>query len=97
MPQSIPTNGGLVAVIRQHFQHHQNICYDIRDEIKFLCLLFYRAAICCLGSMYEKLGRMMGRSYEETVTTLVRSLKSAESQTRLEIMITLEKVKILAL
>ncbi|KAI8437677.1 hypothetical protein MSG28_011921 [Choristoneura fumiferana] len=50
------------------------------------------AAICCLGGMYEKLGRMMGRSYEETVTTLVRSLKSAESQTRLEIMNTLEKI-----
>ncbi|KAF9813814.1 hypothetical protein SFRURICE_007969 [Spodoptera frugiperda] len=50
------------------------------------------AAICCLGSMYEKLGRMMGRSYEETVTTLVRSLKNAESQTRLEIMNTLEKI-----
>ncbi|KAJ0172296.1 hypothetical protein K1T71_012269 [Dendrolimus kikuchii] len=50
------------------------------------------AAICCLGNMYEKLGRMMGRSYEETVTTLVRSLKSAESQTRLEIMNTLEKI-----
>nr|XP_032522705.1 HEAT repeat-containing protein 5B [Danaus plexippus plexippus] len=50
------------------------------------------AAICCLGSMYEKLGRMMGRSYEETVTTLVRSMKSAESQTRLEIMITLDKI-----
>ncbi|CAH2054631.1 unnamed protein product, partial [Iphiclides podalirius] len=50
------------------------------------------AAICCLGSMYEKLGRMMGRSYEETVATLVRSLKSSESQTRLEIMITLEKI-----
>ncbi|CAG9112634.1 unnamed protein product [Plutella xylostella] len=50
------------------------------------------AAICCLGSMYEKLGRMMGRSYEETVSTLVKSLKSAESQTRLEIMNTLEKI-----
>ncbi|XP_022815193.1 HEAT repeat-containing protein 5B isoform X1 [Spodoptera litura] len=50
------------------------------------------AAICCLGSMYEKLGRMMGRSYEETVTTLVRSLKNAESQARLEIMNTLEKI-----
>lgn len=45
--------------------------------------------------MYEKLGRMMGRSYEETVTTLIRSLKSAESQTRLEIMITLEKVSVI--
>ncbi|CAH0731953.1 unnamed protein product, partial [Brenthis ino] len=50
------------------------------------------AAICCLGSMYEKLGRMMGRSYEETVTTLIRSMKSAESQTRLEIMNTLDKI-----
>lgn len=55
-------------------------------------IINFRAAICCLGGMYEKLGRMMGRSYEETVTTLVRSLKSADSQTRLEIMNTLEKV-----
>lgn len=42
--------------------------------------------------MYEKLGRMMGRSYEETVQILVKSLRNAESQTRIEIMITLEKV-----
>lgn len=42
--------------------------------------------------MYEKLGRMMGRSYEETVQILIRSLKNAESQTRIEIMLTLEKV-----
>lgn len=42
--------------------------------------------------MYEKLGRMMGRSYEETVQILIKSLKSAESQMRIEIMITLEKV-----
>lgn len=51
-----------------------------------------RAAICCVGSMYEKLGRMMGRSYEETVQILIKSLKSAESQMRIEIMVTLEKV-----
>ncbi|XP_059611858.1 HEAT repeat-containing protein 5B isoform X2 [Phlebotomus argentipes] len=50
------------------------------------------AAITCVGSMYEKLGRMMGRSYEETVQILIRSLKNAESQTRIEIMVTLEKV-----
>ncbi|XP_019760374.2 HEAT repeat-containing protein 5B isoform X2 [Dendroctonus ponderosae] len=49
------------------------------------------AAICCVGTMYEKLGRMMGRSYEETVQILIRSLRSAESQTRIEIMMTLEK------
>ncbi|XP_067647146.1 HEAT repeat-containing protein 5B isoform X5 [Eurosta solidaginis] len=50
------------------------------------------AAICVLGSMYEKLGRMMGRSYEETVQILIRTLRNAESQARTEIMITLEKV-----
>lgn len=44
--------------------------------------------------MYEKLGRMMGRSYEETVQILIKSLRSAESQTRIEIMHTLEKVRI---
>lgn len=54
----------------------------------FIC----RAAICCVGTMYEKLGRMMGRSYEETVQILIRSLRNAESQTRIEIMLTLEKV-----
>lgn len=42
--------------------------------------------------MYEKLGRMMGRSYEETVQILIKSLRSAESQARIEIMHTLEKV-----
>lgn len=44
--------------------------------------------------MYEKLGRMMGRSYEETVQILIKSLRSAESQTRIEIMTTLEKVTV---
>lgn len=28
--------------------------------------------------MYEKLGRMVGRSYEETVSLLVKALKNAE-------------------
>ncbi|XP_048732913.2 HEAT repeat-containing protein 5B-like isoform X6 [Ostrea edulis] len=50
------------------------------------------AAIGCLGAMYEKLGRMTGRSFEETVQTLIKSLKNAESQGRSEIMSTLEKV-----
>ncbi|XP_017846517.1 HEAT repeat-containing protein 5B isoform X2 [Drosophila busckii] len=50
------------------------------------------AAICVLGSMYEKLGRMMGRTYEDTVQILIRTLRNAESQARIEIMCTLEKV-----
>lgn len=58
--------------------------------MKNIC--FLRAAICCVGCMYEKLGRMMGRSYEETVQILIKSLRSAESQMRIEIMYTLEKV-----
>jgi HEAT repeat-containing protein 5 len=49
------------------------------------------AAICVVGCMYEKLGRMMGRS-DETVQILIKSLKNAESQVRIEIMITLEKI-----
>ncbi|CAL1542615.1 unnamed protein product [Lymnaea stagnalis] len=50
------------------------------------------AAIACLGAMYEKLGRMTGRSYEDTVQILIKSLKNAESQGRFEIMQTLEKL-----
>ncbi|XP_018322639.1 HEAT repeat-containing protein 5B isoform X2 [Agrilus planipennis] len=71
-----------------------NTCNDILknkdDSPSFLSTKL--AAICCMGSMYEKLGRMMGRSYEETVQILVRSLRNAESQMRIEIMLTLEKV-----
>ena len=43
--------------------------------------------------MYQKLGRMMGRSYEETVQILIKCLRNAESLTRMEIMIAFEKVK----
>lgn len=35
---------------------------------------------------------MAGRSYEETVQVLLRGLKNAESQTRAESLMTLEKV-----
>ncbi|GFR27808.1 HEAT repeat-containing protein 5B [Trichonephila clavata] len=49
------------------------------------------AAISCLGTMYQHLGRMTGRSYEETVYILLKSLKNAESQTRCEVMIAMEK------
>ncbi|CAG0924450.1 unnamed protein product, partial [Notodromas monacha] len=50
------------------------------------------AAGACLGMMFEKLGRLMGRSYEETVQILVRCLKNAESLYRITIMSTLEKL-----
>ena len=44
-------------------------------------------AIRVLGTMYERLGRMTGRSYEETVQVLNKGLKNAESQARAETMI----------
>ena len=53
---------------------------------------FLSAAVACLGAMYEKLGRMVGRSYEETVQILIKALKNAESQGRCEIVLTLAKV-----
>ncbi|TRY62952.1 hypothetical protein TCAL_15248 [Tigriopus californicus] len=49
-------------------------------------------AICVLGHMYETLGRMTGRSYEETVQVLNKGLKNAESQIRMETMVTFGKV-----
>ena len=44
----------------------------------FVCIDVNSAAIACLGGMYEKLGRMVGRSYEETISLLVKALKNAE-------------------
>ena len=37
--------------------------------------------MACLGGMYEKLGRMVGRSYEETISLLIKGLKNAEVNT----------------
>ena len=71
-----------------------NKCNDLLktkdDSPAFLpCRL---TATVVVGAMYEKLGRMMGRSYEETVSVLTKGLKNAESLTRVETMVTLGKV-----
>lgn len=71
-----------------------NKCNDLLktrdDSPAFLpCRL---AATVVVGTMYEKLGRMMGRSYEETVIVLTKGLRNAESLTRVETMVTLAKV-----
>lgn len=61
----------------------------------FNFFFFPRASITALGYLYEKLGRMAGRSYDESVQVLLRGLKNSESQARAESLITLEKVRIL--
>ncbi|XP_056402001.1 HEAT repeat-containing protein 5A isoform X2 [Hyla sarda] len=50
------------------------------------------AAITCLGSLYQKLGRLLGSTVNDTVTNLLKSLRSAESQGRTEIMLCLERI-----
>ena len=70
-----------------------NKCNDIlksRDDSPTV-LPSRLAATVVVGTMYQRLGRMMGRSYEETVSVLTKSLKSAESTARAETMITLGK------
>ena len=46
-------------------------------------------AIKVLGTMYERLGRMTGRSFEETIGLLNKGWKNAESTSRTETMIAL--------
>ncbi|PIK54390.1 putative HEAT repeat-containing protein 5B, partial [Apostichopus japonicus] len=58
-----------------------NLCNDIiksRDDSPSF-LPSKLAAIAVLGCMYEKLGRMMGSSYPETIQNLIKALKNAES------------------
>ncbi|XP_067895448.1 HEAT repeat-containing protein 5A isoform X2 [Heterodontus francisci] len=50
------------------------------------------AAVACLGALYEQLGRMLGNAYMDTVGNLLKAMKSAESQGRYEIMLSLQKV-----
>ena len=48
-------------------------------------------ALSVIGALYEKLGRMVP-SYDETVQILLKYLKSADSQVRIEIVQTFEKI-----
>ncbi|XP_066552575.1 HEAT repeat-containing protein 5B isoform X2 [Amia ocellicauda] len=50
------------------------------------------AAVACMGAFYEKMGRMLGSSFPETINNLLKALKSAESQGRGEILLSLQKV-----
>ncbi|MBN3292603.1 HTR5B protein, partial [Polypterus senegalus] len=50
------------------------------------------AAVACVGAFYEKMGRMLGSSFPETINNLLKALKSAESQGRSEILLSLQKV-----
>lgn len=41
------------------------------------------SSIICIGIMYENLGRLMGRTYDETVQLLLKLLKNADVNTNL--------------
>ncbi|KAM4013424.1 HEAT repeat-containing protein 5A isoform 4-T4 [Anomaloglossus baeobatrachus] len=50
------------------------------------------AAVACLGSLYHKLGRLLGSTFGDTVSNLLKVLRSQESQGRTEIMLSLERI-----
>ncbi|KAM9777521.1 HEAT repeat-containing protein 5A [Neosynchiropus ocellatus] len=50
------------------------------------------AAVACLGSLFEHLGRVLAGYIKDSLANLLRALKSAESQGRYEIMSCLEKM-----
>ncbi|XP_058149592.1 HEAT repeat-containing protein 5A isoform X6 [Dasypus novemcinctus] len=50
------------------------------------------AAVVCLGSLYKKLGRILGNTFTDTVGNILKAMKSAESQGRYEIMLSLQKI-----
>ncbi|EFO17909.1 hypothetical protein LOAG_10587, partial [Loa loa] len=71
-----------------------NTCNDIlkgRDDSP-THLPVKLAALRCLGAMYETLGRLVGRSYEESFHHMARWLKNAESQGRTELLYTFAKL-----
>ena len=45
-----------------------------------------------IGALYDRLGRLVGRSYEDTIQILLKVLKNGDPQMRFEIMFTLEHI-----
>ncbi|XP_040599050.1 HEAT repeat-containing protein 5A isoform X4 [Mesocricetus auratus] len=50
------------------------------------------AAVVCLGSLYKKLGRILANAFTDTVGNILKAMKSAESQGRYEIMLSLQSI-----
>uniref|UniRef100_A0A8C0SI27 HEAT repeat-containing protein 5A n=1 Tax=Canis lupus familiaris TaxID=9615 RepID=A0A8C0SI27_CANLF len=50
------------------------------------------AAVVCLGSLYKKLGRILVNTFTDTVGNILKAMKSAESQGRYEIMLSLQNI-----
>ncbi|XP_049753405.1 HEAT repeat-containing protein 5A isoform X3 [Elephas maximus indicus] len=50
------------------------------------------AAVVCLGSLYKKLGRILVNTFTDTVGNILKAMKSAESQGRYEIMLSLQRI-----
>ena len=71
----------------------RSFSFSPRNEQLLLCLL-RRTAVTAMGALYEKLGRLVGRSFEDAVETLLKLQKGAESVLRNAIMLTLEKIVI---
>lgn len=70
-------------------------CNDIIRSREHETQMQQMAKLCALnviGSLYERLGRMGGSSYEDTVQVLLKYMKSADSQVRIEIIQTFEKI-----
>jgi hypothetical protein len=71
-------------------------CTDLLKSKEHETQLHQMSKLCALnviGALYEKLGRMMmPSSYEETVQVLFKYMKSADSQVRIEIVQTFEKI-----
>ncbi len=54
--------------------------------------VYNRTTVVIIGTLYERLGRFVGRSYEETVQLLLKILKNGDSQMRVEVLLTLERI-----
>ncbi|KAM6181817.1 HEAT repeat-containing protein 5A isoform 2-T2 [Erethizon dorsatum] len=50
------------------------------------------AAVVCLGSLHKKLGRILSNTFNDTVGNILKAMKSAESQGRYEIMLSLQNI-----
>ena len=70
-------------------------CNDVlknKDDSSDSFLSVRLTAIKVVGTMYERLGRMTGPLYEDTVSSLTKGFKNAVSQTRAETMVALGRV-----
>lgn len=53
-------------------------CVQFKLDLPVCLSVGFRAAVACLGALFEHVGRMLATSFKDTLANLLKAMKNAE-------------------